>query len=346
MDYYKILGVEKNATQDEIKAAYRKRAMETHPDRNPGDKQAEEQFKQVQKAYDILSDVFKKAQHDTTSARSSARPGGSPFSGSPFSGIWDSVFTTKSATQERGRNIQTTLDIELIDVLNGITRTITIPKRDRCAKCAGNGFTEYRACNVCHGSGKQAIKQSPFNMWMGCSACQGSGRAGTVGCLDCKGQGFVNSGSLNATVTIPPGVDTGHQMRVTGYGEPSKDLGGRNGDLVIIVVVKTHPLFKKHGVNLTYELPMGFSELCLGASLEIPTLTKPVIITVPSRTQDHTQLRLKGMGLPYFNGGKGDFIVVVKLIIPSKEIIESNKELFEKITDLEKNYLKAEREKL
>ena len=342
MDYYKILGVERNATQEEIKAAYRKLAMKFHPDRNPGDKDAERQFKEVQTAYDTLHNPIEKARYDGTTRTTTHGPGYRPFGG-----IWDSVFTSGTAHQpiERGRNIQVNVDIDLQDVLSGVTKNITIPKRDKCDKCDGQGYAEYKACQACHGSGKTAIKQSPFNIWMGCGSCRGTGRAGTVSCAGCSGHGFLTTGSIELSIKIPAGVDTGHQLRLQGYGEPSKKKEGAPGDLNVIVIVKEHKLFKRHGVNITYEYPVGYSELCLGGTIEIPTLSGIAVITIPPNTADYTQFRLKGMGLPYVHGGKGDLIVIAKLTMPSQETVNSNKELFQNISNFEVDYLKKERER-
>lgn len=343
MDYYKALEVEKTATQEEIKSAYRKMAMKYHPDRNPGDKEAELKFKEIQTAYDVLGDPVQKARHDgSASHHGSAR---TYHGAKPFEGIWDSVFTTNSAPVERGRNMQINVEIELQDVFAGIKRNVIIPKRAKCIKCNAQGYAEYKPCAACHGSGKTAIKQSPFNIWMGCGACRGSGRAGTINCDDCKGQGFINNGTIELSVNIPPGVDTGYQLRLADYGEPSRKPDGKNGDLNIIIIVKEHKLFKRHGVNLTYEYPVGYAELCLGGSIEIPTLTGVAIVAIPPNTQDYTQFRLKGMGLPYFHGGKGDLIVITKLVMPSQDTVNSNKELLDSVSRFEKDYLVKERER-
>ena len=344
MDYYQILGVERTATQDEIKSAYRKLAMQYHPDRNPGDKEAETKFKEVQTAYDTLSDLNAKARYDGGARTTTHGPGYRPFQD-----IWENVFRQGAPPQqqevERGRNIQVNVDISLENVFHGITKNITIPKREKCSKCDAQGYTEYKACTVCHGSGKTAYKQSPFNIWMTCNTCHGSGRSGTVSCDGCKGQAFINSGTVDLSVKIPPGVETGHQLRLNGYGEPSRRSDGKPGDLIIIIIVKDHPLFKRHGVNLSYEYPIGYSELCLGGSIEVPTLSGIAVVNVPPNTADYTQFRLKGMGLPYVHGGKGDLVVVVKLLVPSADTINSNKELFQSIAHFEAEYLKKERER-
>lgn len=341
MDHYKVLGIERTATQEEIKAAYRKKAMEFHPDRNPGDKEAERKFKEMQAAYDVLGDPTQKARYDGSFNTNTHGPGYRPFNN-----MWDSVFThSQAAPVERGRNIQINVEITLEQVLSGVTKNITVPKRDKCSKCDGQGYTEYKPCATCHGSGKTAIKQSPFNIWMSCGACRGTGRSGTISCGGCSGQGFMNNGTVELSVKIPPGVETGHNLRLAGYGEPSRKAEGQPGDLSVILIVKEHKLFKRHGVNLTYEYPVGYAELCLGGTIEIPTLTGTAVVTIPPNTVDYTQFRLKGMGLPYFHGGKGDLVVIVKLTMPSIESINSNKELFQGISNFESDYLKKERER-
>lgn len=342
MDHYKTLEVERTATQEEIKSAYRKKAMEYHPDRNPGDKEAETKFKEVQTAYDILSDPTQKSRYDGSFNTHTSGHGYRPFGG-----IWDSVFTTgvSPTPVERGRNIQISIEIDLQNVLSGVTKTITIPKREKCGKCDGQGYTEYKPCAACHGSGKTAIKQSPFNIWMSCGTCRGTGRSGIVSCGGCSGHGFVNNGTVDLSVKIPPGIETGHQLRLSGYGEPSRKKEGQPGDLSVVMIVKEHKLFKRHGVNLTYEYPVGYAELCLGGTIEIPTLNGAAVVTIPPNTVDYTQFRLKGMGLPYFHGGKGDLIVVAKLTMPSLDSVNSNKELLQSMSKFEEEYLKKERER-
>lgn len=344
MDFYQILGVARTATESEIQKAYRKLAMQYHPDRNPGDKEAEEKFKQVQEAYDTLHDPVKRGRYNGGYHKSTTH--NTTRTSGPFSNIWDSVFTNANVQVDRGRNIQINLEIELKDVVSGVSKNITVPKRERCVKCSGQGYSEYKSCGKCHGSGKTAIKQSPFNIWMKCGDCNGTGRSGTISCIDCKGHGFNTVANVDISVNIPPGIDTGHQLRLADYGEPSRKTDGKNGDLNIIIIVKEHKLFKRNGVNLTYEYPIGYAELCLGASIEVPTISGAAIVTIPPNTQDYTQFRLKGMGLPYFHGGKGDLIIVVKLVMPTQDTVNSNKELFEKILQFEKDYIKKERDKL
>jgi molecular chaperone DnaJ len=181
---------------------------------------------------------------------------------------------------------------------------------------------------------------------MGCRDCKGSGRAGTANCSECQGQGFTTNGTQDISINIPAGVDTGHTVRVGGYGEPSKTPNGKNGDLNVILIIKEHKIFKRYGSNLSYELPVGYGDLCVGSVVEVPTLTGAVLLTIPPNTQDLTQFRLKGMGLPYFHGGKGDLLVVAKLTLPNKDIVAANRDLFDKLALLEKDYLSKARERL
>lgn len=341
MDFYKLLDIDKKATEEEIKKAYRKKAMDSHPDRNPGDANAEKRFKEIQEAYEVLGDVHKRAQYDSTGSATRTS------SAAPFNSGW-SFFGEGHAPHtvtERGKNIHLNVTLDLLEVLNGVSKKISVPQRERCINCEGQGYTDFKSCTVCHGSGKTAIKQSPFNIYMSCNACKATGRSGTVSCGTCHGEGFITKGDLEIVVNIPPGADSGHQVRIGGYGEPSKHPFGANGDLVLVILIQDHPIFKRNGANLTLEFPIGFNELCLGTSMEVPTLTGSAILTVPPRTMDGTQFRLKGMGLPYYQGGKGDLILAVKLVIPPQNNIESGKKLFDNIAKFENAYLTIERER-
>lgn len=346
MDLYATLGIGKNAPPEEIKKAYRKLAMQYHPDRNIGDKEAENKFKEIAAAYGVLSDKDKKLRYDATGSTTTAGPSSGGTSG--FSSGW-SFFTddAKPANPaERGRNIHMNIELDLMDVLNGINKKIVVPERERCIKCEGAGWKEFKACNICHGSGKVAMKVPGFNMYTSCTTCKGSGRAGTVSCKECKGEGCNSIGETELDVKVPPGIETGNQIKVPNFGEPSRNPFGKNGDLVLLMIVKEHKLFTRQSTNLFLELPVGYAELCLGSKIEIPTLTGTYILTLPPRTQDLSQLRLKGQGLPYLHAThRGDMIVVVKLVIPPKDSIKELTSKLEELKKIEDNYLNKEREK-
>lgn len=306
MDYYAILGVKRGASQEEIKKAYRQLAMQYHPDRNPGDKEAEAKFKQVQVAYETLSDLTKKAKYDGTSGKSS----GASFRSRKDT--WSNFKNKPSKTPERGRNIEFKLYLDLLDISTPSVKKITVPRKERCSTCEGMGYAEFKACGTCHGSGKVAIALPAHNVYVTCKACNGSGRDGTIPCDKCQ-NGFRTTGEVSVSVSVPAGVETGYQLRVAAYGEPSKDLNGRAGDLVVVAIINDHPFFKRQGANLLLDFPVGFSELVFGANVEVPTLTGSTILKIPPETGVGAQFRIRGFGLPYFQGGKGDLIATVVL---------------------------------
>jgi molecular chaperone DnaJ len=323
MDHYSILGVDKSASDDEIKKAYRKLAFAYHPDRNPGDKAAEQKFKEVQNAYDTLTN-----------------PGSSSVNTGPhFSNLWETFFSVKPEP-ERGRNIQSTIEIELKDVLTGCTKILSVPQKAKCVKCDGNGYSEFKTCATCGGHGKLAIRQSPFNIYIGCSACGGSGKVPSTKCDECKGIGSLDKSVVELNVNIPPGVESGQKMVVPGYGEVTET---KKGDLIIVILVKNHKYFIRQGANIILEFPVSYSELCLGTKIDVPTLTGSAILTIPPHTVDGTKFHLRSMGLPYVHGGKGDLIVLVHLVLPSKDRIDEYKTLLESLADLDKEALMKQR---
>jgi molecular chaperone DnaJ len=348
MDLYKCLGLEKTATADEIKKAYRKKAMDHHPDRNVGDPKAESLFKEAAQAYSILGDAEKRARYDATGSTTTSGPGfRSHHTSSSSSSGW-SFFSDAPPTNpaERGRNIYVNVELELHEVLTEVKRKIKVPQRERCIKCEGAGYKEFKACTTCSGSGKVAMKVPGFNMYTGCGSCRGTGRAGTVSCEDCKGEGCLNKGENELEIPIPAGIATGNQIKVANQGEPARNIFGKNGDLLIIIVVKDHKFFTREGANLFVEMPVGYAELALGTKLEVPTLEKPLVITVPPRTKDFTQFRLKGHGIPYLhNKMKGDLLVSLKLMVPPKDKIEELTPIIDSLKKIEDDYLSKEREK-
>ena len=337
-DLYIILEVKRDATFDEIRTAYRKKVSLYHPDKAPNDPEALKKFLEVQEAYDTLGDAVKRSKYDNTYSPPS--PKKSPKN-RPFGGIWDNV--PGQVPPQKGSNTQINLEIDLLDVFQGKTTRVTVPEKYRCDFCEGAGYTNFKPCNVCKGSGKTTTRESPFNYYQSCHACKGSGRAGTINCHICKGDGSITRGNIDVVVIVPVGAETGHRLKIDGYGEPSKHPFGVNGDLSVIIVVKAHRFFKRQNGNLILDFPVGYSELCLGATLEIPTLKGTHVLTIPPRTVDNAQLRIKGLGLPYVSGGRGDLIVIVKLQIPPKDKLDVD--IFDKLTKLEQEYLSAEREK-
>ncbi len=325
MDYYKILQVDKNASLDEIKKAYRRLALEKHPDRCGGNKDAEKEFVQIQEAFEVLSDADKRSQYDRFGRVGRNQPQAAPTN------IWEHFF---GGSPDRGRSVQVRIDIELKDVLFGIKKTIKLQKKGRCDKCDGKGYTSWQPCIRCSGSGKAFLKQHPFNVFMPCQDCRGTGRNGTVKCQDCLATGFTPLAEKAIDINIPPGVETGMQMRIPGEGEPGRN-GAASGDLVIVIVVKEHDLFKKQDRDLIIEVPVSYTQLVLGAEMTIPTLDGHKInFNIPSGSQTGTRFRLKDLGLPDTKGQRGGLLVLVRLEVPT-EIDENYKTLIEGLAKIE-----------
>lgn len=343
MDLYKILDIGKDANDAEIKKAYRKLAMQHHPDRNPGDKSAEDRFKQVQEAFDVLSDSNKRAEYDrfgTVGRRqpeATKKPG--PFHHDPFTNIWEEFF---GGSHDRGRSVQIRVEIELKDVLTGTQKPIKLTQKGRCDKCEGKGFTEWQSCHNCSGSGRSFLKQSPFNIFMSCPACDGTGRSGTVKCADCLGTSFTPIGEKIINVDIPPGVDTGMQVRIANEGEPGRN-GARNGDVFVIIVVKGHSLYARQGKDIVVDVPVGYTQLVLGDKITIPTLESGQIdFDIPPGTQSGTKFRIKGLGLPDLKGmNKGDLVAIVKVEVPTTPKYKS---VLEELAKCEREEITPKRE--
>lgn len=344
-DHYEVLGVSRTASEEEIRKAYRKLARQHHPDMNPGDVAATERFKEVQLAYETLSDPAKRAAYDSYGPRmnfrrrpAASRPG--PASGGfSFEEVMEEFFGGSSF---RGRNIQVRVEIEFLDVLKGCTKAIKIKKRKRCARCTGNGFTEFSPCKICNGTGFKTVADAPFEFRTACEVCAGSGKAAVVRCGDCLGSGFTPMQEKSLEVTIPPGIDNGMQVRVVGEGEESQ-RGGRPGDLHVFVLVKDHPIFRREGVNLTVDVPVSYTQLALGGEIEIPTLDQGNMkVSIPAGSQPNTRFRLKGRGFPSPKG-LGDILVTVKVETP-KEPNEEYRKVLEQLAELEKANVTPRRE--
>ncbi|MBX6355021.1 MAG: molecular chaperone DnaJ [Micromonosporaceae bacterium] len=347
-DFYTVLGVPKSASTDEIKRAYRKLARELHPDRNPGNKEAEEKFKAASEAYDVLSDERRRKEYDemrdlfgSGAFRRGARggdPGGFPFGMSDlfegvnrgagrfggtggFSDLFSSIFMGGGAGMRRGpargRDVEAEVTLDFADAVRGVTLPLTLRAPGVCDTCQGSGArpgTRPRICPQCAGSGLITRNQGSFSFSEPCRECQGVGSIVDEKCPECRGTGGVTK-TRTLNVRIPPGVSDGQRIRLAGRGEPG-DRGGPAGDLYVLVQVRPDPLFGRTGQDLTLTVPVTYPEAVLGVDLRVPTLDGAVTVRVPPGTPSGRTLRVRGKGVPSRNGKAGDLLVTVDVTVP------------------------------
>jgi molecular chaperone DnaJ len=341
-DYYEILGVGKNTSQEEIKKAYRKLARKYHPDLNPGDKVAEQKFKEINEAYEVLGDPKKRSEYD--------QYGRSPFEGGPgFEGfraydsgdifdfglgdIFSDVFARRARPEVfKGPDILIGLEISLEEAFSGVTKTITYNRENICRTCKGSGAESYEVCNVCKGTGTIKTSKGFFRMSQPCPSCGGTGRKITKVCPSCSGIGKVLQTETVKT-KIPAGVDTGSKVRLRGMGGAGQS-GGPQGDLHIEITVKPHRFFKRKGDDLYLELPVTFVEAALGAKIEVPTIDGVAVMTLPPGTQGGQRFKLSGKGFPSPKTGvRGNQYVDIKIVVP-KNVTNKAKESIREIESL------------
>ena len=333
-DYYEVLGVSKNATDDEIKRAYRKKAKECHPDLHPGDQSAVERFKELNEANEVLSDPDKRARYDQFGFEDPMAGmgggGGNPFGGFDFGGmgdIFDQLFNggmgargTRSQGPVQGNDLRYELRITFEEAAKGCEKSFEIYRNELCDTCKGSGAkpgTSPVTCPNCNGAGQ--IRQS--GGWMPtvrtCPACGGAGKIVKEKCTACAGSGRIRK-KRTVTVKVPAGIDNGQTIIMNGQGEPGL-RGGPNGDLYIVVGVKPHKLFKREGYNLLLDFPISFVTATLGGDVEVPTLSGPIKYRIPEGTQPGTEYRIKGAGIQMLRStGKGDLVLKVKVEIPKR----------------------------
>ncbi len=337
-DYYEVLSVPRNASEQEIKSAYRKLALRNHPDRNPGDKQAEERFKEAAEAYGVLGDPEKRRRYDTyghAGVTGAAGAGFDPTIFADFSDILGDFFGFgdlfgRRRGPRRGQDLRYNLEISFEEAAFGTETQIKIPRGQNCAACSGTGAapgTKPSACPTCRGRGQVTFQQGFFSVARTCSHCRGAGRIVSEPCKTCRGEGQVTV-ERTLQLKIPPGVDTGSQLRIAGEGEP----GGPNappGDLYVVVRTLEHAFFKRDGTSLFCEMPVSVPQAALGATLEVPTLDGGISrVHLPEGTQSGTVLRVRGQGVPQLGGrGRGDLHVLVRVVIP-KHLTGEQRKLF------------------
>ena len=353
-DYYDVLGITKRANPQEIKSAYRKLAVKFHPDKNPGDKNAEDKFKEASEAYGILSDKNKKETYDNFGhaafennggGQSSGFGGFGGFGGSDFSDIFEDFFgefsggrkNNKRSSNNRGSDLRYDLSITLEEAYSGKKQNIQFTTSDKCNTCKGSGskpgFSPDR-CTYCGGSGKIRSNQGFFTVQQTCPQCSGSGEEITNPCNDCGGNGNKQI-SKKISVTIPKGVDDGTRIRLAGKGE-SGTRGGASGDLYLFINVKSHDLFKRSDENLFFEFPISIVDAALGSTIEIPTIDGgKAKIKIPEGTQSGKQFRLRSKGMPYMRGsGNGDLYVQINTEVPIS-LNKEQRELLDKFRKIE-----------
>ena len=338
---YETLGVPKNASDDEIKKAYRKLAREYHPDRNPGDNGAEDRFKEVQAAYDLLKDPEKRQQYDTFG--SAGGPGGFPGGGNvrfeefdlgDLGDLFGGMFTgggRRGARQPiRGDDLEARVRISFEDSLEGVQVRVPVETETVCATCHGTGAepgTSPIVCPQCAGRGVVSDSQGLFAFSQPCPRCQGNGRIVETPCHTCRGSGRQRTTKRYA-VTIPAGAKTGTRVRLKGKGEAGRN-GGPAGDVFVVVEVEPSQLYERRGSDLVLDVPVTFAEAALGASVEIPTPDGPVSLKIPAGTESGKLLRVKGRGVPHVRGGgRGDLLARVKVSVP-KKLSKAEKEALE-----------------
>ena len=344
-DYYEVLGVTKTAIDVEIKSAYRKLALKYHPDRNHGNKDAEEKFKEAAEAYAVLADADKRRMYDRFGH--AGLGSGAGFDPNVFTGFEDilgglgdifgfgGVFGAGGARRagpQRGADLRYDLEISFEESARGAETAIQIPRQEPCEACKGSGAapgTKPTACPQCQGRGQLRYQQGFFTVARTCGQCRGTGSIISKPCTECKGSGRIPK-ERKITVRIPAGIATGQRLRLSGEGEAGPS-GGPAGDLYVVIHVQDHPFFQRDGNDLFCEIPLNYPTLALGADIKIPTLEGEENFTVPESTQSGATFTLRGRGMPDVSGrGRGNLIVRVKLVTP-KKLTREQKKLLEEL---------------
>ncbi len=361
-DFYKVLGVSEGASTDEIKRAFRNLARQYHPDKNPGDKAAEERMKEISEASDVLTDPKKRAEYDQIRQMAKSGFGAGGFGGPGgfgnvrvegfdvgdlgdlFGGLFGSGGGGARGARgpRRGEDLETEVRVSFEDAIEGATIPISIRRDAPCATCGGSGAepgTPIETCPQCGGAGTVGDNQGLFSFVRACPRCGGAGRIVTSPCKTCRGSG-VQRRKEQIKVRIPAGVRDGARIRARGRGTAG-GAGGQAGDLYVVVHVAPHALFGRQGDDLTLTLPVTFTEAALGAQVKVPTLEEPVTVKIPAGTQNGKVMRVRGRGAPKRHGGRGDLLVTVQVVVPEK-LSKQEKELLEKLAESQRGSPRAD----
>ncbi len=355
-DYYEVLGVSKNATEDQLKKAFRKEAKKYHPDLHPNDKEAEEKFKEVNEAYAVLSDPDKRAKYDQyghagVDPNFGAGGGAGGFGGFDFGDIFGDIFGggfggfgggTRKNGPKRGKDVRQVIDITFEEAAFGAKKKLSVTKMEKCAACGGSGAkpgTSATTCTHCGGSGQVTSRvRTPLGYMTNigtCPHCHGEGKIIKEPCRDCRGTGKIRKNSI-IEIDIPAGIDNGQTIQISGKGEPG-EKGGPSGDLLVTIRIRPHVLFTRDGYNVHITMPITFVQAALGATVKVPTLDGAVEYDIPEGTQSESVFKLRGKGIPYIrSNGRGDQFVKVIVEVP-RNLSKNQKELLREFEE-DKNY--------
>lgn len=345
-DYYEILEVTRDAGPDQIKKSYRKLALRFHPDRNPGDQQAEEQFKEATQAYQILSDQEARRKYDTFGHAAFESGGG--FHSGDFSGFAEDIFGDIfgaffgmrgggfSGGRQAGRDLRYNLTLTLLEAAFGVEKQISFNRPSPCKSCSGTGARDGRPANTCRkcaGTGQVRIQQGFFAISRPCPGCQGTGVVIEDQCQDCRGQGLVNE-TTSVMVKVPPGIDEGQRLKIRGEGERPAS-GAAHGDLYVSISIEPHPVFQRQGADIICEVPIGYSQAVMGGEVEVPTLQGEITMKIPAGTPSGKVFRLRGKGIVDIQTGRsGDEHVRTYVHVP-QHINERQSALLQELAEIE-----------
>jgi len=347
-DYYEILGVARDADEQTVKTAYRKMALKYHPDRNPGDKGAEEKFKEAAEAYSVISDPQKRGAYDRFGHQGltgAAAPGFDPVIFEDFSDILGDFFgfgdlfgggsARRRSRPQRGEDVRYDLEIGFEDIIQGLSAEIQVPRIETCSGCNGTGADQKDGlthCPICRGRGEVVFQQGFLSIRRTCTQCAGRGQIVRRACKSCRGEGYQRA-DRKLKVSVPPGVDTGTRLRLQQEGQPGVN-GGPPGDLYVVIKVKNHPIFDRRDNDLLCSVPVNIAQAALGTEVDILTFDGLERVKIPEGTQHGGSIRLRGRGIPHLNGnGRGDLIIIADVKIPTR-LTREQKKMFEQLRDI------------